>query len=72
MRKLATYEGIMKNGRVKLPPGAQIPNETRVYVVVPELETIPLPYVASPKLANPEQAQDFEKRIVDDITDANV
>ena len=38
MRKLATYEGIIENGRVKSPPDAGIPDKTRVYVVVPDQE----------------------------------
>jgi hypothetical protein len=72
MRKLATYEGIIENGHVRLPPDAGIPDKTRVYVVVPNSETISVPYIASPHLANPEQAKDFEKRIIEDTTDANV
>jgi hypothetical protein len=72
MRKLTTYEGIIENGRVTLPKNARIPDNTRVYVVVPDSETISAPYVASPHLADPEQARDFEKRIVEDTTDASV
>jgi hypothetical protein len=72
MRKLATYEDIIENGRVKLPPDAGIPDKTRVYIVVPDSEAISVPYIASPHLANREQAKDFEKRIIEDTTDANV
>lgn len=72
MRKLATYEGIIENGRVSLPPNADIPEKTRVYVLVPDSETFSTPRVASPHLANPAQAKDFEKLIIEDITDANV
>ena len=31
MRKLATYEGVVENGHVTLPPDADIPEKTRVY-----------------------------------------
>lgn len=65
MRKLATYEGIIENGRVKLPPDAGIPDKTRVYVVVPDQEVISMPFVVSPHLANREKAKDFEKRIIE-------
>ncbi len=64
MRKLTAYEGVVENGRVKLPPNADIPDGTRVWVVVPAAETHPLPRVATPHLANPDQAKDFEKEIV--------
>jgi hypothetical protein len=72
MRKLATYEGIIENGRVTLPPDAEIPDKTRVYVLVPDVETQPTLYVASPRLVHPEQAKDFEKQIIENTTDAKV
>lgn len=72
MRKLATYEGVIENGQVRLPPNAEIPEKTRVYVLVPDSETLPGTHVASPHLANPEQVKDFEKRIIEDISDAKV
>lgn len=62
----------MENGRVKLPPEAAVPDRTRVYVIVPDVEAVPALFVPSPHLANPEQIKDFEKRIVDDITNAGV
>lgn len=72
MSKLATYEGIIENGHVTLPPKAGIPDKTRVYVVVPDAEAISGPCVVSPHLANPEQAKDFEKRIIEDTANAKV
>ncbi|MEK6281766.1 MAG: hypothetical protein AABN95_15540 [Acidobacteriota bacterium] len=63
MRKLARYEGIIEDGRAKLPPDGGLPGKTRVFVNVPNSEAISAPYVASPHLANPEQLKDFEKRI---------
>jgi hypothetical protein len=72
MRKLATYEGIIENGRVKLPSNVGIPENTRVYVLVPDTENLSAPSVASPHLGNREQVKDFEKRIIEDTTDANV
>ena len=72
MRRLATYEGIVEDGRVRLPSNAGIPEKTRVYILVPDVENFSAPSVASPHLANPEQVIDFEKRIIEDTTDANV
>jgi len=72
MRKLATYEGIIENGHVKLPLNVGIPEKTRVYVLVPDTENLSAPHVASPQLANPEQVKDFDKRVIEDTTDANV
>jgi hypothetical protein len=72
MRKLATYEGVVENGRVRLPSDAGIPEKTRVYVLVPDAESVSAPYVVSPHLANPAQVKDFEKRVIEDTPDANV
>jgi hypothetical protein len=66
MRKLATYEGIIENGRVTLPPNADIPDKTRVYVLVPDTEMQPTLYVASPRLVHPEQAKDFEMQVTEE------
>lgn len=72
MRRLATYEGIIENGRVRLPSNVGIPEKTRVYVLVPDTENFTVPYCASPHLANREQSKDFEKRIIEDTTDADL
>ena len=72
MRKLATYEGIVENGRVTLPPNIEIPDKTRVYVLVPDAEMPPTLYVASPRLVHPEQARDFEMQVTEDTADAGV
>jgi hypothetical protein len=72
MRKLTTYEGIVENGHVTLPPNTDIPEKTRVYVLVPDAETRKPLYIASPRLVHPEQAKDFELQVIDDLTDADV
>ena len=72
MRRLATYEGVVENGRVTLPPNADIPEKTRVYVLVPDVETQRTPHIASPRLVHPEQAKDFEMQVIEDTTDAGV
>jgi hypothetical protein len=72
MSKLATYEGIVENGRVTLPPNTDIPEKTHVYVLVPDGETQRAFRVMSPRLAHPEQGKDFEMQIIEDTSDASV
>ncbi|HYR76955.1 MAG TPA: hypothetical protein VEM96_14035 [Pyrinomonadaceae bacterium] len=72
MRKLATYEGVVENGHVTLPPEADIPENTRVYVLVPDADARRTYKVMSPRLAHPEQAKDFELQVIEDATDADV
>jgi hypothetical protein len=72
MRKLATFEGVVENGHVTLPPDAQIPEKTRVYVLVPDAEGRRIPRIASPRLVHPEQAKDFELIVIEDSDDADL
>jgi len=71
MRKLATYEGVVENGHVALPPGTDIPDKTRVYVLVPDANAPRTPRVLSPRLANREQAKDFVMEVIEE-NDASV
>ena len=72
MRKLATYEGVVENGHVTLPPDADIPDRTRVYVLVPDLETRRTFSIPGARLVHPEQAKDFEMTVIEDTPDAGV
>jgi hypothetical protein len=70
--KVTTYEGIVENGRIRLPADARLPDKARVYVIIPDVETPPIPYVGSPRLAHPEQAEAFSKEVLEEINDASV
>ena len=72
MRKLATYEGVVENGHVTLPPDVDIPEKTRVYVLVPNSETTRIPRILSPRLVRPEQVKDFELEVIEEPSDADV
>ncbi len=62
--KVTTFEGIVENGQIRLPAGVRLPDKTKVYVVVPDLEIHPAPYIGSPHLAHPKQITDFDKEVV--------
>ena len=67
-----TFEGIIENGQIRLPADIHIPEKTKVYVVVPDVETHSLAYVSSPRLVHPEQARDFEKQVIEETGDASI
>lgn len=69
--KLATYEGVVDSGTVRLPSDVRLPDRTRVYVVVPE-EGRSHARILSPRLAEPEQASDFKKKVVEAAPDAGL
>jgi hypothetical protein len=72
MRKLATYEGVVENGHVTLPPNVDIPEKTRVYVLVPDPNRDRTYKILSPHLAHPEQVKDFEMEVIDESDDARI
>lgn len=57
---VATFEGVVEHGRICLKDRIHLPENTKVLVVVPELEIQGQARVVSPRLANPAQAADFE------------
>ena len=69
---IATFEGIVENGRVRLPGDVLLPENTKVYVVVPEGQTHGPVRVASPRLARREDAADFTKQVIEVKDDAGV
>ena len=64
--------GIVENGQIRLLENVQLPENTRVYVVLAEAEASRPANVFSPRLAHPEQAGDFVKQVFEVSTDAGV
>jgi hypothetical protein len=61
---VATFEAVVVNGQIKLPDNLHLPEQTRVYVVIPGIGEPSAIRLMSPRLAHPEQARDFQKTIV--------
>lgn len=74
--KVASFEGVVENGRIQLPAGVTLPEGAKVYVICPEIaefevEPPPVAHIYSPRLADPSQAADFVKMVVtEEETDA--
>jgi len=67
---IPTFEGIVENGRIRLQDDVMLPENTKVYVLIPDLDAAPQSQVRSPRLAHPEQAGDFAKQVIEVPTDA--
>ncbi len=65
--KVATFEGIVENGQIRLPADVRLPEKATVYVVIPNLEVSPVSYLGSPRLVHPEQAADFKKEVTVEV-----
>jgi hypothetical protein len=69
---ILTLEGIVENGQIRLRDPVTLPEHAKVYVVVPEVETVPQAHVYSPRLVHPEQAADFAKQVIEVSADAEL
>lgn len=59
-----TYEAIVENGQIRLPAAVNLPDRTKVFVVVPDAPVAAQFRIVSPRLVHPEQAADFVKEVI--------
>jgi hypothetical protein len=64
--KVVTYEGVVENGCVQLPAEAHVPDQSRVYVIIPEVESPGTIHIRSPHLADPSQAPLFKLEVTEE------
>lgn len=69
---ISAIEGIVENGQIRLLDSVKLPENTKVYVVVPDLEPTPKARIYSPRLVHPEQARDFVKEVTEVTADAQL
>lgn len=70
--QVTTYEGIVENGQIRLKTNVNLPNKTKVYIIIPELETQKRVRIFSPRLIRSEQAIDFKKEVIEDALNGDV
>jgi len=68
------YEGVVEKGSVRLPADVQLPDNTKVYILIPDPRPGTVAHIYSPRLANPEDAKYFEKtmEVLEERGDADV
>jgi hypothetical protein len=69
---IVTLEGIVERNRIRLKTNVRLPENTKVYVIVPDVQVEQVARVFSPKLRHPEQAADFKMEIVEEPPDATL
>ncbi len=67
-----TLEGVVEKGQIKLKSDIQLPENTKVYVVVPGLQVEKTSHIYSPRLADPKRIADFQMEIAEDAIDADL
>ncbi|MFL6276890.1 MAG: hypothetical protein ACJ74G_17020 [Blastocatellia bacterium] len=70
--KITSFESVIENGQIRLPADLHLPEKAKVYVIVPDVEMQQIAVIHSPRLAHPEQAEDFKKEIFEEPSDASL
>lgn len=69
---IITLEGVVDNGEIRLTSNVRLPENTKVYVVVPDFEIEQRASIHSPRLAQPQHTADFEMEIIEEPPSAGV
>lgn len=67
-----TLEGVIEHGQLRLLTPVPFPDNTRVSVVISDLQPPLRARLASPRLAHPEQAAEFQMEVSQDSNDVNI
>ena len=69
---VVTYEGIVEKGKVRLKANIHLPENAKVYVIVPDGQVEKIARVLTPHLKNPKQVEDFKMEVSEDLPDASL
>lgn len=70
--QVKVFEGIIENGQIRLKTKVDLPEKTKVYVIIPDFAAQKVVRVYSPRLVHPEQAVDFKKEVIEELPNAGV
>ncbi len=62
---ITTYEGVVEKGKIRLKSGVRLPENAKVYVIVPDLQVQKkkTARVLTPRLTHRKQAGDFKMKV---------
>ncbi len=71
---ITTYEGVVENGKIRLKAGIKLPENAKVYIIIPDLKTEKKKAVQilTPRLAHREQAARFKMQVTEEKPNARV
>ncbi|MGA7731174.1 MAG: hypothetical protein WCD37_07855 [Chloroflexia bacterium] len=62
-----TIEGVVDNGQIRLKDNLRLPENTKVYVVIPDVQIQGVAHIYSPHLVHREHAKDFALKVIEVI-----
>ena len=69
---VVALEGVVEHNQIRLTGNVRLPDNTKVYVIVPGVQVEQVAHIFSPRLAHPEQAADFKMEVVEEPSDTSV
>ncbi|MCX6038636.1 MAG: hypothetical protein NTW99_12245 [Chloroflexi bacterium] len=69
---ITTYEGVVEKGQIRIKDSVHLPDNTKVYVVVPETKAKKSARVMSPRLVHHKQVADFRMEVSEDNSNASL
>jgi hypothetical protein len=71
---VATYEGVVEQGKIRLKAGVKLPENAKVYVVVPDLKMDKKKAVEilSPRLVHRGDANQFKMKVTEEKPNARL
>jgi hypothetical protein len=69
---IITLEGIVDHGQIRLQSDLRLPDNTKVYIVVPDLQIEGTANIYSPRLANQEDASEFQLEVIEEPADGGI
>ncbi|MBI3849941.1 MAG: hypothetical protein HY298_06575 [Verrucomicrobia bacterium] len=69
---VTTFEGVVENGQIRLAADICLPEKAKVYVIIPNGAVPPPAFMASPRLAHPEEAIAFKMQVIQEAPNTGV
>jgi hypothetical protein len=71
---VTTYEGVVEKGKIRLKAGVKLPENAKVYVIVPDLKTDKkkVIQILSPRLVHPEDSALFKMTVTEEKPNARI
>ncbi|MCI0610489.1 MAG: hypothetical protein L0Z71_15685 [Anaerolineae bacterium] len=71
---VTTYEGVVEKGKIRLKAGVKLPENAKVYVIVPDLKTDKkkVIQILSPRLVRREDATRFKMTVTEEKPNARI
>ena len=71
---VTTYEGVVEKGKIRLKAGVKLPENARVYVIVPDLkmEKKKVVQILTPRLAHRGDAARFKLTVTEEKPNARI